>query len=52
MLILEIVVAWCILSVPAALLVGAVLYRSSKATMVRARAQSWEPTVPVGSVPV
>ena len=49
MLILEIVVAWCILSVPAALLVGAALYRSGNA-MTRRREPSWEPTGRVGSL--
>jgi hypothetical protein len=52
MLILEIVVAWCILSVPAALLIGAVLYRSGKADVMRPREASWEPTVRAHSLPV
>jgi hypothetical protein len=39
MLILEIVLAWCILSVPASLVVGTVLYRSGNAELMR---PSWD----------
>jgi hypothetical protein len=50
MLILEILVAWFVVSVPAALLCGAALYRTSSEALTNT--VPWEPAMRSGRQPV